>query len=516
MLFAQAGEQQVARLVQRRLAPVDEEARPRPSSRCRARAWSGCSSRRRSRGRRAQASRGGGSARARSCTCSTTSASPLAPASAVPPSPRLHCRISASPRTARIASVWERACTPAPRIATVRAPGRASARVATAETAAVRISVIGEAFRIACNSPVSPSWRSTAPWCASSPRVGVVRNDHDLLQRPRRVLSAPVGGHEAHQVARARRAREEAERLVQLPTCERAQHLLHGLDALVHRQQPADVVLADDEDAHAKSPVSSLPLRRRESQVERLERRGQLLLAGAARRSPPSPSGRPAATRSRVRPATSPARGRAPRTPRARRRPGRPGSGGRDPAGASSAIPAGACSPRRYFPVSQAARERAVRRVAEPFADADPERLLLVVALEQRVRVLRPVRPACASAASSHAASTLLPPYARIFPSSTSSAKGADGLGDRHLRIHGVREIERYGIHAEARQAPQRSGGGSAQARDPAVRAFGHRVEGLRRQDDPLAHLWPLRPAASCRRTIRCGRRRTHPRCRRS
>ena len=47
-------------------------------------------------------------------------------------------------------------------------------RVATAETAAVRISVIGDAFMIAMSSPVSPSWSRTPPMCVSRPRDGFV------------------------------------------------------------------------------------------------------------------------------------------------------------------------------------------------------------------------------------------------------------------------------------------------------------------------------------------------------
>ena len=47
-------------------------------------------------------------------------------------------------------------------------------RVATAETAAVRISVMGAAFMIASSSPSSPSCRRTPPMCVSSPRDGLV------------------------------------------------------------------------------------------------------------------------------------------------------------------------------------------------------------------------------------------------------------------------------------------------------------------------------------------------------
>ena len=75
------------------------------------------------------------------------SVAPVASASAAARSvPRLQTRISGVSSTERIASTCERACTPAPRMATTLEPGRASSRVATAETAAVLISVIADAF----------------------------------------------------------------------------------------------------------------------------------------------------------------------------------------------------------------------------------------------------------------------------------------------------------------------------------------------------------------------------------
>ncbi len=46
----------------------------------------------------------------------------------------------------------------------------ARARVATAETAAVRMAVTAAAFMSARSSPVAPSKSMTAPWWASSPR----------------------------------------------------------------------------------------------------------------------------------------------------------------------------------------------------------------------------------------------------------------------------------------------------------------------------------------------------------
>ena len=76
-------------------------------------------------------------------------------------------------RTARIASMCERPWTPEPTIASSLASSRASSRVATAETAAVRMAVIADAFISARTCPVSPENSVTVPWWASSPRVGL-------------------------------------------------------------------------------------------------------------------------------------------------------------------------------------------------------------------------------------------------------------------------------------------------------------------------------------------------------
>ena len=58
-------------------------------------------------------------------------------------------------------------------MASVRTSSRASSRVASADTAAVRISVIADASRIALGTPVSPSKSVTVPWWASRPRLGL-------------------------------------------------------------------------------------------------------------------------------------------------------------------------------------------------------------------------------------------------------------------------------------------------------------------------------------------------------
>ena len=171
VLLAEAGQQQVARLVHRRLAPVDEEAGRRHrlgvelAGRRHARA-DGVDVRARPR-----ATLAAGSARGRSCRCR-----PRRPRAAPPRACRRRrgSRCGSRRPPGRHASP-PCASGPGRRRRGSRRParrGRASARVATAETAAVRISVIGEAFRSARSSPVSPSWSSTAPWCASSPRAG--------------------------------------------------------------------------------------------------------------------------------------------------------------------------------------------------------------------------------------------------------------------------------------------------------------------------------------------------------
>ena len=60
-------------------------------------------------------------------------------------------------------------------------------RVATPETAAVRIAVIGVAFITATHLRRStPSYSVTVPWCGSRPAGGVVRDDGDRLQRVQR------------------------------------------------------------------------------------------------------------------------------------------------------------------------------------------------------------------------------------------------------------------------------------------------------------------------------------------
>ena len=67
-----------------------------------------------------------------------------------------------------------------------------------------------------------------------------------------------MGRHQTHQARLLGRPDHEAERLPDGAAREIGEHGLHQLDALVHRQQPLDLVVAEDEElAHANIPASS-------------------------------------------------------------------------------------------------------------------------------------------------------------------------------------------------------------------------------------------------------------------
>ena len=72
-------------------------------------------------------------------------------------------RMPVSGRTAAMASRCARAWTPVPMMASSVASARASSSVATADTAAVRISVTAEALSMASGSPVCALDSSTTP-----------------------------------------------------------------------------------------------------------------------------------------------------------------------------------------------------------------------------------------------------------------------------------------------------------------------------------------------------------------
>ena len=92
--------------------------------------------------------------------CSAAAHSPYAWACA---GVRLQTRMRPRRRTASIASRWDRAWTPDPRIARSLASSRAKRRVATADVAAVRIAVIARASTMASGRPSSLSNRVTVP-----------------------------------------------------------------------------------------------------------------------------------------------------------------------------------------------------------------------------------------------------------------------------------------------------------------------------------------------------------------
>ena len=88
------------------------------------------------------------------------------------------------------------------------------------------------------------------------PAGRVVRGDHDLLERERRVVAARVGGHQPHQSAGPAGASTNRSGFVQLAAGERREDVLHRGDARLHVEQLAHVVLGEDEHAHAKTSVS--------------------------------------------------------------------------------------------------------------------------------------------------------------------------------------------------------------------------------------------------------------------
>ena len=84
---------------------------------------------------------------------------------------RPHTRTRSSDRTSRIDRRWVAACSPYPRRARVRASFRASASVATALAAAVRMAVSSPAWTAQTGAPDSGSKRSTSPWWDCRPRA---------------------------------------------------------------------------------------------------------------------------------------------------------------------------------------------------------------------------------------------------------------------------------------------------------------------------------------------------------
>ena len=194
------------------------------------------------------------------------------------------------------------------------------------------------------------------------------------------------------------------------------------------------------------------------------------------------------------------------RTPRARRRLVRSccrcryGSGRR-----VMREPAGGSSPRPVLAGQPAARERAERRVGDALARADLEHAV-VLAVEQRVGVLDDGRP---SAPRPRRVDVAAAPGADRARALKLVERGRDLL-DRRVRSPSRGRGRRRPARRRAARGSSRSGGGSARARGRGRRPS---LIGLKVfvGDGPHAAL----SGASCRRTSRCDRRRTRPRCRR-
>ena len=83
-------------------------------------------------------------------------------------------------------------------------------------------------------------------------------------------------------------------------------------------------------------------------------------------------------------------------------------------------------------------------------------------------------------------------PTAPTLPSRTSSSNVREGLLLRRVRVEVVRHVQRKSLEPEALQA-RLDLAPDPLAREPAVRAFGHRVERLRLDGDRVAHFRALR-----------------------
>ena len=143
------------------------------------------------------------------------------------------------------------------------------------------------------------------------------------------------------------------------------------------------------------------------------------------------------------------------------------------------------------------AGERAERREAEPFARTQLEHSLLGVAVEQRVRVLHPVRTPVAKSLLEPRHVDVAAAVGPDLPLGDERVERADRLGHRYRRIHRMDEIERDRLDAEPLEAALELAADPF-TRQAVVGAVAHRVERLRRQDDPVAHVRPFaaQPAA--------------------
>ena len=245
-----------------------------------------------------------------------------------------------------------------------------------------------------------------------------------------------VRGHQSHQARLFGGPDDEAQRLPDRAPREVGEDGRHQLDALVHRQQPLDLVVPENEQlAHANNPASSSRCEAR-ARARSRRRRSRAAPADGARRPRRDlrVAEHPGNRERRRLDAEVGGRGReglqtverllvhqvrvgvgAQRHPRARR--------------ARLAAP--------VLPRQPAAGERAERREAEPLApqigriSRSASRRSREYAFCTHSKRARPSRALVSSACSRPAPSTLLAPTARAFPAPTtpSSARSVSSIG---------------------------------------------------------------------------------------
>ena len=376
-------EEEVARLVDRRLAPVDEErrvahrrgvelARRRDARADGVDVHAGLQPRAledRLCGRRRRADDVGVSHRLPPPSVRLSIPSSLPPACGCR---RRRARSRAPPASPRDASAP--GC-PAPRIASVRTSSRASSRVATPETAAVRTAVIAAGVQQRARlTGLAVEERDEALVRVEAARA-VAGEDRDRLQPPERRVAAAMRRHQPHQARLARRPDDEAERVVHLAARERARARRPS-----PRCTPPSAAAAARRARRGPAPsceerAYALAVGRRERERRAPARTGSRCSARFGPHTAPSHAMR--APRRRRAP---PSRRRAPSaSSRSRSSPSKTASSTRRSYGSGRSVirePAGNGSPRRYLPVSQPPAERPERDVRDPVRRAERQHLV--------------------------------------------------------------------------------------------------------------------------------------------
>ncbi len=180
---------------------------------------------------------------------------PASDASATKASRRSRCGLQARTRpmdrTARMASRWDRAWVPEPMMARSVASGRASRRVASPLTAAVRMAVMAMASISATGLPCSGFEQEHEALVRLVAGAVVAREDRDDLDPERRRIAE--GGRHAGQDGGYRRLERHqhhrAQRVGGVAARKAGERLIHEVDASVHGQQLAGRGAVDGEHA---------------------------------------------------------------------------------------------------------------------------------------------------------------------------------------------------------------------------------------------------------------------------